>query len=158
MINHSEYLLFADDLKMYRVIESSSDNDYLQEDLCNLYNWSKINCLSLNVKKCFCISFGRGQNIVRNRYVLNDALLESVTEIRDLGVLLDSQLTFRNHINNIVQVGLRNLGFITRNSKQFTPWTFKLLYCSIVRSGLEYASVAWASNYQCNIVKIELGN
>lgn len=155
VINDSGYLLFADDLKVFRVIESMVDRQLLQEDLNNIYKWSSTNGLQLNLKKCFCMSFGRMHNLQRNRYLLNDTLLDSVMEIRDLGILLDSQLTFRGHITNIVQLGLRNLGFITRYSKYFTPNTFKLLYCSLVRSGLEYASVIWAPHYNNHVLELE---
>lgn len=155
VVSDSRCLLFADDLKIYRSIESSSSCQLLQKDLDNIDRWCKINGLSLNLNKCFCISFGRLRCLKRNRYYLNGSLLEAVTEVRDLGVRLDSQLTFQSHISSMVQLGLRNLGFITRNSADFGPTTFKLLYCSVVRPGLEYASCIWAPFYNNRIMQIE---
>ena len=52
-------------------------------------------------------------------YSLNDIQLSRCSQFKDLGVILDSKLTFNNHINDIVASSYRNLGFIIRNTKDF---------------------------------------
>ena len=49
---NSDFLLFADDLKIYRAVRNVSDTLVLQDDLDRLYDWSIKNKLSLNVSKC----------------------------------------------------------------------------------------------------------
>jgi len=49
---HSSCLLYADDLKIYRVIKSDTDTAMLQSDLCVLTNWCNVNLLPLNAGKC----------------------------------------------------------------------------------------------------------
>lgn len=49
---NSEYLLFADDLKVYRSITSVLDSHLLQQDVDNLSGWCTRNELDLNFKKC----------------------------------------------------------------------------------------------------------
>ena len=50
----------------------------------------------------------------------------------------------------------RNLGFIFRTIKHFKNLQcLKSLYCSLVRSVLEYASVVWSSFYRNGIDRIE---
>jgi hypothetical protein len=63
-----------------------------------------------------------------------------VDSITDLGVVLDSKMTFKNHIDATIAKGFAMLGFIKRLSKEFQdPYTLKSLYMSLVRSRLEYA-------------------
>ena len=154
-IDSSSFLLFADDLKIFKTIKSKSDQILLQRDIDSLYKWSVANCLNLNVNKCFCVSFGRSRNINHNGYTLNDAPLTRKDVARDLGVLFDVQLTFAKHILELTRKGLKNLGFINKNSIGFKPESFKILYCSLVCSGLEYASIIWTPYYQYLIDNIE---
>ncbi|CAD6238954.1 GSCOCG00008574001-RA-CDS [Cotesia congregata] len=53
----SEYLFYADDLKIYRMIANDSDVYALQQDIDNLSTWCSNNKLDLNIKKCAVISF-----------------------------------------------------------------------------------------------------
>lgn len=154
-ITQSQFLLFADDLKIYRSIYSSEDCGRLQSDVDGLYSWSQMNGLDLNIKKCHSISFYRSHHPIECNYNIAGVVLDRVGDIRDLGVTLDRSLTFVNHINSITCTGYRNLGFVSRNCKEFSCQTFKLLYCSMVRSGLEYASVLWSPYYQVHVQAIE---
>jgi hypothetical protein len=55
-------------------------------------------------------------------------------------VLVDSRLTFVNHIESIVSKSAGILGFIKRISRKFSdPYTYKTLYVAFVWLGLERA-------------------
>lgn len=58
-----------------------------------------------------------------------------------------------------IKSAYRNLGFVPRNSKNFKNMeTLKLLYCSFVRSKLEYAAIVWSpiyNNYQTAFEKVQ---
>ncbi len=59
--------------------------------------------------------------------------LERVTEIKDLGVIMDSKLTFKNHINKISSNAKKALGFIIRKSKIFRKAeTLRMFYFASV--------------------------
>ena len=76
--------------------------------------------------------------------------------MKDLGVILVSQLSFKRHVSYIVDKASRTLGFIFRITKHFTSvYCLKALYCSLVRSTLEYCSVVWHPSYQNGAVRIE---
>ena len=79
-----------------------------------------------------------------------------VSVFKDLGVTFDRSLTFVDHITKISDHAMKLLGFITRNTKHFANiFTLKNLYCSIVRSGLEYASPVWSPHCKIHIQKLE---
>lgn len=54
---NSEYLLFADDMKVFRIVNNPSDEMLLQDDLHRLDQYCYTNKLELNVDKCFFYNF-----------------------------------------------------------------------------------------------------
>lgn len=154
-IKNSEILLFADDIKLYRSIKSTCDATLLQTDLNNLHKWCVLNSMTLNIKKYFAITFSKSNSQILFPYSINSNRLQSVTEIRDLGVNFDCKLSFDAHYIKITSNSLKLLGFITRSSSHFSTDTMKLIYCSLVRSSLEYCSIVWNPYYNVHIENIE---
>ncbi|CAG9131177.1 unnamed protein product, partial [Plutella xylostella] len=154
--NNSQFLLFADDMKVFRVVNSPEDSALLQDDLNKLTTYCRTNRLDINVSKCFSISFGRKRSMFSSTYIINNQTISSCNEIRDLGVIMDSKLLFNNHIDKIVKKAYKLLGFLIRSCKNFNLMkSFKIVYCSLVRSNLEYASQVWNPRYGVYISKIE---
>ena len=144
VLTNSCKLLYADDVKIYRNITSISDAVSLQNDLSALYDWCISHKLSLNAQKCSIISFTTRKSLLNFEYHINRTPLKRVETVTDLGVTIKSNMTFNEHIDRIVSEAYRNLGFITRVSKDFKSTTvFKTLYKTYVRSKLDYASIIW---------------
>ena len=74
--------------------------------------------------------------------------LEIVNHEKDLGVIIDQILTFREHITSKINIANRNLGIIFRTFTYIGQEMFIDLYKSIVRPHLEYATPVWASLYK----------
>jgi ribonucleases P/MRP protein subunit RPP40 len=153
---HSKILLFADDMKVLKVISFVSDVHELQEDLNRFQSYCSLNKLDLNVSKCFYITFSRKLSVIDLGYELLNEKLKRVNEVKDLGVIHDSKLIFDKHIDCIVRKASKALGFIMRASVEFrTLKSVKILYCAFVRSHLEYASQVWYPQYAVHINRIE---
>jgi hypothetical protein len=152
-----ECLLYADDLKIYAAINSFRDTVQVQHEFDVFCDWSTRNRLPLNTSKCKVVSFCRSRvSCVEAPYFLMDSQLCRVCEIRDLGVIFSSNLTFDKHVSYIVSKGFSLLGFIKRNGKEFCdPLTIKSLFVTYVRSVLEYASVVWDPYYDIHSKRIE---
>lgn len=150
VIKNVEFLLFADDLKLFSVITSILDSQILQRDLDHLYNWSVKNCLPLNSEKCQFISFFKSKHMLNYAYSVDGVNLKRLGEIKDLGIILDERLTFKSNLRMITSRGNKMLGFVMRNSKNFSTEIMKVLYCAHVRSSLEYASIVWSPIYNCD--------
>lgn len=149
-------LMFADDMKIYRIIDNINDCLFLQENLISFSDWCILNKLTLNVKKCQVMRFYRKNNPLNFTYSLNNQALVPVPEIKDLGIIFDTKLSFIPHINNITTKAMQMLGFILRTSKDFTNLkTLKILYSSIVRSHLEFNSTIWNPFYNIREKSIE---
>lgn len=155
-IHHCKYLMFADDLKIYRTINSNVDVTLIQEDLNRIEQWCHLNRMKLNVRKCSHIRFSRKKQSSAVSYNIKGVLLESVNEVRDLGVIMDDKVNFRSHINGIVTKSARLLGFLKRSTKGFKLARTKIvLYNALVRSHLEFASVVWNPHYVVHSQRIE---
>lgn len=113
----------------------------------------------MNLQKCFQITFTKNKNKNNFNYALCNVKLSQVTELKDLGVLLDSKLHFDKHIENILNKAYQLFGFVMRASKDFTRAnTYILLYKSLIRSQLEYAVSIWDpfyTKYKEQIEKIQ---
>ena len=70
--------------------------------------------------------------------------LKHVLETKDLGITIDTQLSFQNHIQDKVNKANRVMGMIRRSFSHLNKEIFKQLYKSQVRPHLEYAQAAWS--------------
>ena len=75
--------------------------------------------MDLNIAKCNAILFTRKVNKSDFQYSIKGTFLSQVASIRDLGVIMDSTLSFANYIDTIVSKALGMLGFIKRNTSDF---------------------------------------
>ena len=63
---------------------------------------------------------------------------------RTLGVIVDSKLTFGEHISEKVRKANCIVGLIRRSFSFLDSGTFKEIYTAFVRPHLEYAQAVWA--------------
>lgn len=153
---YSKFLCFADDLKCFMAISLNSDCVNLQSDLHRLEEWCLTNCMELNTSKCLSMRFSRRRSPIMFDYEINNTVLVNVSSTKDLGVTVDSVLSFVPHISDIVSRALKMSGFVKRCTRDFTNISaIRLLYCSLIRPLLEYASSVWSPLYACHIHRLE---
>jgi hypothetical protein len=155
-IHNSMYLLLADDLKIYHTIINVDDCKLLQHDIKSVHNWCLGNGMKINLGKTTIISFSHKTNSIYFNYKLCNNLVTCSQCVKDLGVLLDCKLYFHQHTDYILSQGLKILGLIRYITSSFsTLESLLVLYSSLVRSKLEYASVVWNSITSTNSAKLE---
>ena len=100
-----------------------------------------------------------GTNNPRHDYTMNkdDQLhnLEKVSSEKDLGIILDDKLKFSEHINTKINKANQIVGCLKHTFKHMTKDIFKLLFKSLVRPHLEYASVVWSPHLKKHMDAIE---
>ncbi|XP_060874011.1 uncharacterized protein LOC132947798 [Metopolophium dirhodum] len=90
------------------------------------------------------MSFTRRRLVFDYSYTINGSVIDRVASNSDLGVLFTADMNFRPHIDSICCRALKSLGFVMRTMNEFKlSGSLKTVYCSLVRSMLEYASVLW---------------
>lgn len=100
--------------------------------------------------------FSKCRETILFDYSINNDAISSVSVISDLVILLDNELSFREHINNKVLKSFRMLSFIKRHSLQINDTkALTTLYIGLVRSLMEYNNVIWIPSYNCHIERLE---
>jgi len=135
-------LLFADDAKFYTEINSIYNSINFQKNMNKFLIWTKINFLPLNIEKFKVLPYTRCKNPVAFNYSLGNITLNRADSIKDLDVYFCSDLSFKLNHENMLSKSYKMLGFINRNTQKFRNLsTIKTIYCFLVRSVLEFASV-----------------
>ena len=152
----SNTFLFADDTKVFRKITSKEDALALQADLAALQLWSDKWLLRFHPDKCHVLTLGKLEDIKYTfRYKISQQELEHVFEEKDLGILIDSNLRFDEHISSKVNKANAIMGLIRRTFTFLDCKLFKKLYTTFVRPHLEYGQVVWSPFLKKQINMIE---
>ena len=88
-------------------------------------------------------------------YELHGHTLDSVSSAKYLGITIQQDMDWDNHINNVVNKASRMLGFLWRNQKISSSAIKDRAYKAFVRPILEYASSARDPYTQKSIDKLE---
>ena len=162
--------LFADDTKLFSYILEDHSTRSLQEDIDKLTYWSENMQMSFNMSKCHVMHLGRNNNnhqysmyktshtyskSAGTAYKLTFYNLADVTEETDLGICIDDQLSFSDHITAKLSKANKMLHVIKNTFKNLTPEIFKKLYTTLVRPHLEYGTPIWSPHTQNDIQRIE---
>jgi len=116
----SSLVLFAGDTNLFRFIKSPDDVSELQKDIDALFCWSKQWLLSFNTAKCKVLCIGSSSYQVP--YTLNGIIIETcgVSNIRDLGIQIDTNLKFHQQTTNAMSKANRVLSVINKSFEYLT--------------------------------------
>ena len=145
--------LYADDTKILKQVTSEEDALCLQADINSMEIWAGKWLLNFNEDKCHVLSLGQFYNIRHTqRYTLNELELDHVFDEKDLGVLVDSELRFHDHISCKINKANSMVGLIRRSFSYLDPSIFKTLFTTFVRPHLEYV-VAFSTQMHKHVRK-----
>ena len=139
-------IMFADDTNFF--FEHSNINTLFKtvnDELIKIKEWFSANKLSLNVGKIKFLLFHKSGKKYRIPYHLpvlkiNNRDIERVNTMKFLGVLLDDNLSWKEHMKYFENKIAKNIGLMHR-AKSFLDKEYLLaLYYSYVHSYLNYAN------------------
>jgi len=113
--------------------------------LDELQNWSDKWQLDISYKKCNALLLSNKKEKQSLALTLCDKQLPIVDTVKDLGVIMDSQLKFDVHVNNIVLRAQNIANLIHKCFGSKDPPTLMKAFLVYVRPVLEYASCVWSS-------------
>ena len=90
--------LYADDIKLYSIIDSKDDYGEMQTRLSELQCWSDQWQLTISYKKCSVLLLNNVKGGHQANLVLGDKEVSQPDCVKDLGVLIDQHLKFEEHI------------------------------------------------------------
>ena len=136
--------LYADDTQVYG-FWSPFDVDRLQERLraCldDVANWMDSNRLQLNANKTdfiWCKSARRHCNV--GSLVVNGTVIPPSTSVRDLGVIVDADLSMRSFVNNLVSCCFASLRRLRTVRRYVSAPVIQTMLTSLVLSRLDYCN------------------
>ena len=111
----------------------------------DIEEWSNTLQLHFNHTKCYVLTLGKFENIcyAHNYTILGNAL-EHVSEEKDLGITIDVELNFKDHVSGKIRIANGIVGLIRRSFSYLDCETFRRLYCAFVRPHLEYGHAVWS--------------
>jgi Reverse transcriptase (RNA-dependent DNA polymerase) len=150
--------LYADDLKLHRVVESVSSLGHcdLQKSLDNVSHRTSSWQFSINTTQTTVLNLS---NIISSTtvktYAIDDAVLSHSSIGSDLGILIDGRLLFKDHINSIVAKSSQRSGAIFRGFVSRNPSLMRKAFITYIRPILEYNSCIWNPSHKHLIDTIE---
>ena len=130
----------------------------LNEDLCRFSNWTFGNQLLLNPNKSKLIIFGSRAMVgkVKDfRLTLLGKEIVPTAFAKDLGVILDSCLTYNDHIASTVSSCMARLGQINRVKHAIDTTTLIIMINALVFSKLYYCCNVWSNTSEHNLNRIQ---
>ena len=145
--------LFADDGKFY-LARNGGDASDLVKTLERFVKWSSEWQLTVANDKCCVLSVGN-QSVPDCQFVLSDTPLVSVSQVRDLGVLLSSDLKSSSHCAAVAKKAYSRASLILRCFKSRNPFLLVRAYKVYVRPLLESCTSVWNPYLKRDIECIE---
>ena len=158
--NILHFILFADDTNAFATDKDLSVlNHIINIELIKLNDWFTANKLSVNtVKSCF-ILFGHKSKKYDSSLInlsMNGTVLSQVKHTKFLGVLIDENLSWSEHINLVTNKISKSVGIICKLKHILPASVLHTLYNSLVLPYLNYCTLIWASNKSYKLNKILL--
>ena len=150
--------LYADDILLFRTINSPNDFFALQEDIDKVGSWSCTNFLTLNRAKCkyMIVSRRRTTSTPSSPLLLEGHPLDQVKMFKYLGVLLSHDLSWGEHVQSVCSKARKILGLLYRRFYNNAPSNSLVqLYLSLVRPHLDYASAIWSPHVKKDKIALE---
>ena len=148
---------FVDDLTVLEIVPRNSPSvmRYIANDI---HSFAINNNMRLNAKKCklLPVSFLHYDSSVWPPLFLAGAEIDSVESFKFLGIYISSDLSWTKHCDVIVKKANRRLyAFRKLKGTRVKENDLVAVYCSLIRSILEYGSVAFAHlpNYLSNTLE-----
>ena len=145
--------MYADDLTIFAVVNNFQDKENLQLELNEFLKSANKWQLIINFDKCHVIHLGSKNNDFTYRLDLHNIEVSQCEKI--LGVLLDCNLLFKEHVYETVKKAFKMCNIILTNFKHVNNCTLTDLYKCYVRRILEHVSVVWSSHHVYLIDLIE---
>ena len=157
-LHSSKAILFADDTTIY--IKGSNIEtlfNQLNNDLSQLSTWCYNNKLLINPQKTKYMLFSRRYNNMTTpppKLTLNSQPIERVRTTKFLGIYLDEQLNWSEHLNHIRLRISHGLYILNKVKNNITPSLKRNLYFAIIHSHLSYGCFLWGNTHKKSLKPI----
>ena len=151
--------LFADDTNLFLYDKSLLNLfDRANESLQCLHKWFVANKLSLNVAKTCYSVFGSKEQDIGLKLTINGQNIERVGSCKYLGIFIDSELSWNEHIHYIYQKIIKFIGIFYKIRGNLSAQVLEMLYFAFVYPHLLYGIEIYANTFQSHLNKLIILN
>ena len=149
--------VFADDTRVTKNFKEAEDIEKLHDDITRVYKWQEQNSMLFNAKKFELFRHGKNYALKSSIYPKPSGIdiIEEKYVITDLGVKMNNNADFSDHINKVCSKTSQKSGWVLRTfscrSTQFMKTTWKTL----TQGQIDYASQLYQPLQSDNLTRIE---
>ena len=161
--DRTNILMYADDTKIWRQMDSIEDHIILQSDINYLHDWSVSNKMKFHPSKCKVLMVSKFNPplidvlpFVQFYYTMGGNLLQYVDSEKDLGVTVNRTLNFTEHATSLYGKANQRFGLLKRTCHFIHSMVKKrALYLAMVRSIFEHCPTVWRPSSNTVINRLE---
>ncbi|CAK1604430.1 unnamed protein product [Parnassius mnemosyne] len=169
-IPNCKIISYADDTTLSFYGDSWEEVFKIAQDGFNIVcHWLALNSLTLNTDKTKYVMFSiRNSTCITNKFKIiahscnmtsisncKCPDIENTNNIKYLGIIISKNLTFKEHINYLVQK-IRKLIYIFKNLRHIANWNLiKTVYESLGKSILSYGISVWGGSSKTLMMEVE---
>ena len=146
-VKHCSTNMYVDDTTIYTAAETTEQAlETLSIDANSTMDWYRQNKLIVNVEKTHLMVIGRRyrkMEINEAKLVLQDVELRPEQTVTYLGISLDDQFKWKDHVKKIRSKCFMGLAKLRRMCKDLPMAVRKKLYCAMIQPHTDYCSVVW---------------
>lgn len=153
-LKHCKIHLFADDAVLYFSGNNLEDiNKCINDDLKNVANWLQDNALKLNLDKTNAMLISEKPRTAAEmndfKIKIEGVEIKIIDKVKYLGIIINSNLKFGDHIDYICKKISKKLGILKRSSVYLSTWSTKTVYNTIILPHFNFSStILYLSNVQ----------
>ncbi len=152
---------YADDTQLYISSRPGETHqiEKLMECIVDIKNWMRSNFLLLNSEKTEVLINGPKtptSNNLEHCLTLDGCSVVSSSSVRNLGVLLDSNLSFDRHVSSICKTAFSHLKNISKLRPMLSMSNAEILINAFMTSRLDYCNALLGGCSACLINKLQM--
>ena len=152
--------LYADDATVYEISRSKEEIERkLQKAVLEIASWCRKNGMVINIDKTKAMLITtrqRRRNIDDNiQILLNDIKLSNVQKEKVLGVEIDNNLLWGEHVRKVTRKMSTNIWLLSKIKRYLSKEHRLMYYKSYIQPHLDYANIVWGSTCKNNLMQIE---
>ena len=158
--NYTKVKLFADDTNLFVHNRDPAQLFHLANTcMAQLYEWFTVNRLSLNLDKtCYSIFGPNHKDMKGFKLYINSKEIKHVECCKYLGILIDSDLKWQDHINYIYNKLIKFTSIFYKIRTKLPEEVLRMIYFAFVHSHLSYGIEVYANTTANHLSKLNVLN
>lgn len=132
-------VLYADDTALYYACDTAEELErVMQQDSIALHKWLSRNVLTMNIGKTCYMTFGKARLLPDLNIKINDETIKRVRTFKYLGLVLDENLSFAQHIEHVKKMIRPFIPLMWKRGRYIPINKRKQIYFAYVQSHIAY--------------------